>query len=171
MLSTFFGLPTHALIVHFTVVAVFVVVIAALVVALWPAARRRATPWVLLVATVALIAIPLTTESGEGLEKMVPETKLVEEHAELGETLLPFFGVLWLALAAIVAVAWYSRRKADAGPPRWTGPVTLVAVALAVITAVGSGVQIVRIGHSGAEAAWQETVKNPAQHPEKGDGD
>jgi hypothetical protein len=167
--STVFGLPTHALIVHFTVVLVSVVAIAALVVALWPAARRLAAPWVLLVATVALAAVPLTTESGEQLEGMVPGNDLVAEHAELGETLLPFFGVLWLGLAAVVAVAWYSRRQAEAGPPRWAGPVTLVAAALVVVTAVGSGVQVVRIGHSGAKAVWGDVVENADKYSRNGD--
>ncbi|GAA1895594.1 hypothetical protein [Actinomadura bangladeshensis] len=48
-----------------------------------------AGPWVLGLATIAVLTIPLATESGEHLEDQVARSSLVEEHAELGA---PFIG-------------------------------------------------------------------------------
>lgn len=59
-----------------------------------PKARRLLAPWVLGLATIAVLTIPLATESGEHLEDQVARSSLVEEHAELGGTLLPLAAVL-----------------------------------------------------------------------------
>ncbi|GGQ35719.1 putative membrane protein [Actinomadura coerulea] len=158
MPDTAWGLPVHPLIVHLVVFLVPLTVLAALLVALWSKARRAFAPWVLGLATIALISIPVATQSGEHLEEQVPRSSLVEEHAELGDTLLPLVAALWVALAVIVAVGLYLRRKTDR-PPNWTKAVTLVAVVVAIGAAVVSGVQVVRIGHSGAKAVWSDVGK------------
>lgn len=118
-----------------------------------PKARRLLAPWVLGLATIAVLTIPLATESGEHLEDQVARSSLVEEHAELGGTLLPLAAVLWAALALMTAVGLYVRRTADR-PPRWTKAVTMAAIVLTVGAAAGTGVQVLRIGHSGARAVW-----------------
>src|SRR4051794_22996455 len=105
MPSTLWGLPAHPLIVHLVVFLVPVAVVATLVVALWPRARRVAAPWVLAVATAAVISIPLATSSGENLEHQVPHSALVERHAELADMLLPLAGAMWLGLAVLTGVA------------------------------------------------------------------
>ncbi|WP_339155652.1 DUF2231 domain-containing protein [Actinomadura luteofluorescens] len=155
MPDTLWGLPVHPLIVHLVVFLVPLTVLAALVVAVWPKARRLLAPWVLGVATIALITIPLATESGEHLEEQVSRSSLVEEHAELGDTLLPLMAALWVVLAIIVAVDFYIRRKTD-GPPSWTRVVMPVAMVLTVGASAVTGVQVVRIGHSGAKAVWSD---------------
>ncbi|MFC4048380.1 DUF2231 domain-containing protein [Actinomadura syzygii] len=155
MPNTVWGLPVHPLIVHIVVFLVPLTVLAALTVALWPRARRLLAPWVLGLATVAVVTIPLATESGEHLEAQVPRSSLVEEHAELADTLLPLAAALWGALAVIVAVGLYVRRNADR-PERWANAVTLVAVVLTVGLAASTGVQVIRIGHSGANAVWHD---------------
>lgn len=158
MPDTIWGLPVHPLIVHLVVFLVPLTVLAALAVSLWPKARRPGAPWVLGLATIALITIPMATDSGEHLEEQVPRSSLVEEHAELGDTLLPLVAALWVALAVIVAIGFHVRRKTER-PPNWTKAVTLVAVVIAVGAAVVSGVQVVRIGHSGAKAVWSDVGK------------
>ncbi|WP_141580117.1 DUF2231 domain-containing protein [Actinomadura sp. WMMA1423] len=155
MPETLFGLPAHPLVVHVVVFLVPLTVLAALLAALWPKVRRLLGPWILGVATIAVITIPLATESGEHLEEQVPRSSLVEEHAELGDTLLPLVAGLWVALALLVAVGVYARRNTDR-PPRWTKAVTLVAAVLTVGAAVATGVQVARIGHSGAKAVWHD---------------
>lgn len=156
MPTTVWGLPAHPLIVHVVVFLVPLTVLAAMTTALWPRARRLLAPWVLGLATVTVLVIPLATESGEHLEDQVARSSLVEEHAELGDTLLPLVAALWLALALMVAVGLYVRRTADR-PPSWTKAVTMVAIVLTVGAAAGTGVQVVRIGHSGAQAVWHDT--------------
>ncbi|MFC4909698.1 DUF2231 domain-containing protein [Actinomadura gamaensis] len=152
MPSSVWGLPVHPLVVHLVVFLIPLVVLASLVVAVWPRARRVAAPWVLAVATLGVLSVPLATSSGERLEHQVPHSALVERHAELADGLLPLVAGLWLALAIMVAVAWHVRRRPTA--PRWAAAVTVIAAVLTVGTSAAAGVQVVRIGHSGAKAVW-----------------
>ncbi|MBE9499732.1 hypothetical protein IHE61_20860 [Streptomyces sp. GKU 257-1] len=50
---------------------------------------------------VALVAVLLTTESGEWLEERVEETSLVEEHTEMGDGLTPWAVGLLVACSAV----------------------------------------------------------------------
>ncbi|MES9538857.1 MULTISPECIES: DUF2231 domain-containing protein [unclassified Actinomadura] len=155
MPNTLLGLPLHPFVVHIVVFLVPLTVLAAMLAALWPKVRRLLGPWILGVATIAVLTIPVATESGEHLEDQVGRSSLVEKHAELGDTLLPLAAGLWVALALLIGVGLYARRNADR-PPRWTGAVTVVAIVLTVGTSVATGVQVARIGHSGAKAVWHD---------------
>jgi len=77
MPSTVFGLPTHAILVHATVVLVPLAALAVLLHAFWPAARRRLGFVTPLLALAALVLTPLSTESGEVLERSVGRSPLV----------------------------------------------------------------------------------------------
>jgi hypothetical protein len=158
---TIFGLPAHPLIVHATVVLVPLAALAVVLHAFWPAARPRLGLVTPLVAAVALVLVPLSTSTGEQLEGMVGRSALVERHAELADGLLPWV----IGLLAVALLLWLRDRR-DAG--RQTpvvssgvgGRVTEVLLkpavlgVLAVVAVVGTTQQVVRIGHSGAEAAW-----------------
>ena len=74
MPETVFGLPTHAIVVHATVVLVPLASLVVLLHAFWPAARRRLGVVTPLLAGVALVLVPLSTESGEDLEHPVRES-------------------------------------------------------------------------------------------------
>jgi predicted membrane protein DUF2231 len=168
MFDTVFGLPFHPLVVHATVVTVPLAAALVAGAAFWPRFRRWAGPLPLAVALAALVLDPLSTQSGEALERRVGQGGLVEQHAHLAEELLP-----WLVGLAVVAVGlawiWYAERPSSArrGPGR--GLVAGVA-ALALVGAVGTTVQVVRIGHSGAEAAWSQTAQSaPATAGGNGD--
>lgn len=85
-----FGLPVHPLVVH---AAVVVLPSAALAVALscvWPRFRTWANWLPLAIATVGVVLVPLSTYSGESLEESVPESSLVDRHADLAEMMLPW---------------------------------------------------------------------------------
>ncbi|MCK5891617.1 DUF2231 domain-containing protein [Aeromicrobium sp.] len=151
MPETAFGLPLHPLIVHGTVVIVPLAAVTVLLAVLWPRFRRWAGPLPAGLAVVGLVLVPLSTSSGENLERSVAETRLVERHAELGDQLLPFVAVL--AVAAI-GLWWAGRRERVASS--WPKAVVAVLVVLAVLGSIGVAVQVVRIGHSGAEAAWSD---------------
>lgn len=150
MFSTIFGLPAHPLVVHAVVVLVPLAALAALVVAVWPAARRRYAPLALGVATLALISVPLATHTGEQLEGHVQPSAFVERHTAMADGLLPFMGLLWLALVVLVAARWLGTSRGVSWPRYLAGAAAVVAVA----GAIGSGIQVVRIGDSGARAAW-----------------
>lgn len=168
MFDTIFGLPVHALVVHATVVIVPGAALAIALTAMWPPFRRWAGLLPLLLSALATVLVPISTSSGEQLERRVEAGDLVEKHAELGEGLL--LPVLIL-LAAAVAWYWVHLKEADdagaltvvvertGGPGR---PATAVMTALTVIALLGSCwtvVQVARIGHSGAQAAWTDVVQ------------
>jgi hypothetical protein len=162
MPSTIWGLPLHPLIVHATVVFVPLAVATVLGAVLVPRFRAWAGPLPAALSLVALVLTPLSTSTGENLQASLPQNSLIEEHAELGDQLVWFTLPLFLLAAGFW---WLDRRRTAAG--RLTGPgadtrdrsrtVTAVIGVLAVLAALGTGVQVARIGHSGAKAAWSGT--------------
>lgn len=147
-----FGLPAHPLIVHAAVVllplaAVMVVVCAAL-----PRARRYGAPVALAIAVVATLAVGLAQGSGEALEEQIDETRLVEEHTEQGEGVLPWAIALDVVAGAVVATPILMRRR-----PTLPGKaVTASVVALSLVAGVGATWTVVDVGHSGAKATWND---------------
>jgi hypothetical protein len=159
MLSTIFGLPAHPFVVHIVVVLVPMAALSGLVVAVWPWARERYAPLVLGVATLALIAVPLATHTGEELEGHVRPSALVERHTEMADGLLPFMAVLWLALAVLVLARWLRTSRGK----EWARFLAGAAVVLTMAGAVASGIQVVRIGDSGSRAAWHGVANSSGQ--------
>ncbi len=158
MPSDIFGLPLHPLIVHATAVLVPLAALLVIGVVVSPRLRAWAGPLPMALSLVALILTPLSTASGENLEHQVGESSLVEKHAELGDQLLP----LTIALFVFAAAFWWlDRRRTAATEPGSTvdrmRTLTIVVGVLALVAAVGTGVQVARIGHSGAKAAWSDT--------------
>lgn len=153
-MSTFDGLPVHALLVHFIVVLAPLTAILAILCAVWPAARERLV-WLVLVLALATTALtPLTTESGEWLEHRVEKSELVEKHAELGDTMVYF--ALALLVAAVLLVI--SHFRASRGTPLST-VLSGITAAFVVLAGVATTVQVFRIGHSGATSVWNDAVK------------
>jgi hypothetical protein len=59
----------------------------------------------------------------------------------------------------------------SADTPRWAaGPVVTVLTVLLLVAATGSMVQVARIGHSGAQAVWDDTATTPVKAPAADDG-
>ena len=166
MPSTIFGLPLHPLIVHATVVIVPLAVVSVVLAVLVPRFRRWAGPLPALLSLAALVLTPLSTATGENLEHSLPENALIQQHAELGDQLIPFT----IALFVLAAAFWWldRRRHTPTGPGAETRDRTRTLTAavgvLAVLVAVGTGVQVARIGHSGAKAAWSGTGSGSASH-------
>ena len=174
MLDTVDGLPVHPLVVHAVVVLLPLAVLGTILVAVLPRWRVRYGGLNALVAVVGTALCPVATSSGENLERRVGDPGA---HAELGDQLV------WFALpVALLAIAlwWMQRRHRDAatdapgatgargGAPRAVRGLGVVAV-LSVVAAVAAGVQVYRVGDSGAEAVWADQMTSaPAQ---AGDGD
>ncbi|MGW2641186.1 DUF2231 domain-containing protein [Streptomyces sp. NPDC001348] len=177
------GLPAHVLLVHVVVVLVPLTALALVASALWPPAARRLGVLLPLLAFVALVSVPLTTQAGEWLEAHVESDALVRRHTELGDGLLPWA----LGLFVLAAVVWWAARRggtASAGAveggavdgggaataTRWTAtPVRIVVAVLSLAVAAGAVVDVYRIGDSGAKAAWHDSFSKTANH--SGDGD
>ena len=149
------GVPLHPLVVHATVVTIPAAAIAVLLAVLWPRFRRWAGPLPAVLSLVGLALVPLSTSTGETLEKHVRETALVERHTELADGLLP-----WMIGLAVVAVVAHALHRREAGGHASRPVVGVVVAALALVAVVGTTVQVVRIGHSGAEAAWSDVDMN-----------
>ncbi|GLY33820.1 DUF2231 domain-containing protein [Kineosporia sp. NBRC 101731] len=162
MFDTVAGLPLHPLIVHASVVMIPIAAITVLGSALSARFRGWAGPVPLLLTAASLVLYPISTESGESLEQVVGHEPLIEKHAELADGLLPWLIVLAVAAVAVTWCWWRERSERSEGRDEQdstTGRVVLVAVAaLSLVAAIGTGQQVVRIGHSGAESAWGDTV-------------
>lgn len=160
------GLPAHVLLVHAVVVLVPLAAVLLVLIALWPAARARLGVLSVVIAALALAAVPVTTEAGEWLEHRVQRSALLSQHTDLGDTLLPWVGALFLvAVAVAVRERLTVRRRNSGGPgtatatelrptPIGSRAVAAVLAALAIVVATGAVVDIYRIGESGARAAW-----------------
>ncbi|WP_374010765.1 hypothetical protein [Leifsonia sp. LS-T14] len=153
------GLPLHVLLVHFVVVLVPLTAIAALLVPIWPAARRRLGIVVPLLALADLILVPVVTSAGEWLQARVPSTPLIVQHAALGHTLLPW--VIALFVFAVVQWAWFffvdrpdSPRQPSVVVRR---VVRIVLIVAALVLTVGTVVEVVLIGEAGSRAIWENS--------------
>ena len=155
------GLPAHILLVHLTVTLVPVAALLVLVAALWPAARRKLTFWVPLVALAALICVPVTTHAGEWLEARVAMTPLIAKHVHLGKQLLPWA----VGLFAVAVLVWWFARMEAAGRAPLTGTAGRVVIGIvALAITAGTVQQVYRIGESGSRAVWTGNFSENPRH-------
>jgi hypothetical protein len=155
-IDTLFGLPAHPLVVHAAVVLLPIAAIGLIVIAFVPRARRTYGPIVFGVALAATVAVGLAQQSGESLEGQVKKTEQVEEHAEQGQTVLPWAIAVTLA-SAVVAAEPYLERRIDL-PAR---AVTGVLVAVSLIAGIGATWTVIEVGHSGAASVWDNADVEP----------
>ena len=148
------GLPVHVLVVHAVVVFVPLAALSVLVAAAWPAARRRMGPLPAAIAAIALALVPVTTAAGEWLKARLPSAPLIEEHAALGDDLLPWSIAVFI-LAALLWVFDRVRGRIAERPAAVVRAIPWVLLVLSIAAAVGSVVTVVLIGESGARAVWQ----------------
>jgi predicted membrane protein DUF2231 len=152
------GLPLHPLLVHATVVVVPTAALCVLLAAMWPRFRAWAGPLPLGLAVAGLVLDPLSTSSGESLEHQMGHSALIEKHSHLADGLLPWLIGLVVVAAGLYGWHWRHARRTTrdrSGSPAW---VPIVISGLAVLVAVGTSVQVVLIGHSGAKAAWSSVA-------------
>lgn len=143
------GIPLHPLVVHSVVVLVPLAALGVIAMALVPPWRSRFGPLVVAVAAVATAMVPVATSTGEQLYESRGAAPLVEEHAELGDGAI--YGAVPLLIMAI-ALWWLGRRAARGAPvARW---LNVLVIVLGLVVAVVATVQMVLIGHSGADAVW-----------------
>ena len=173
-MPTFYdGLPLHVLFVHATSVLVPLAALGVLVLVARPGWRKRYGIAGALVVLAALGTVPLATSTGEGLQKALPRNPLIEEHVQLADTLLPLMIALAVGFVGWVALEQYRRRVVGSdGPgtpgkaaPGWMGPVAALLLVVATVGALGSVVQVVRIGHAGSSASWIDKQYQPGRGP------
>lgn len=147
---TVLGLPFHSLIVHATVVAVPLAAVVVLLATVWLRFRRWISWGSVALPVVALLLDPLTTSSGDALKHSLPPSPLIQRHADLANGLLP-----WLIGLLVGALGIYLLRHPRL-IARWPPPRVLLTLAtiVVIISALGSLVWVVLVGHAGAAAAW-----------------
>lgn len=157
-LDSIFGLPTHVLVVHATVVLLPLAVIGAVVLVVRRSLIHRLGWITVLIAGAGMIAGWLSKGSGQQLASRIGYP---QPHVEYGNT-LPIVATVFFAL---VLIYWLLARGIPGNRPR---PWWVIVVGLAVIAAgVALVWSTVVTGHSGAEASWGTIIENttPGQVP------
>jgi hypothetical protein len=179
--ATINGAPTHVLIVHVVAVLLPISILAALALVAIPATRRAFALVTVAIGFVGCLAVPLAFLSGGALRRRLADTALINRHVNLAHQLLPVAAVFGLSLAAFVlvdllrrfrhdelnrveaaalvhlpAVRDYSRRHRLLALHRLTA-------GLLVLTAIATGIAVVRAGDSGAQAAWKGRLQPLSQ--------
>lgn len=149
-MTTIYGLPAHALLVHAIVVLAPLTAVLEILCAFWPAARRRLVWLVLAFAAATTVLTPLTTSAGEWLlEQGGPPRPILAEHAERGDWMI-YFAVAMLVVAVALAALHWAEGRAD----RSLKAATIAVAVVTLVVGVSSIVTVVRIGDSGAHAVW-----------------
>ncbi len=149
MPETVGGLPVHPLVVHAVVVLLPLAAVGVILIAAIPRWRAAIGFTVLAVTAVGTALVPVATMSGNNLADSLGKSPLVVRHQELGST-------LWYIAVPLLLVSlllwWLGRR--DRREQRLSTTGSVVVGLLSVLVAVATIVQVVRVGHSGADAAW-----------------
>lgn len=159
MFDTFFGLPTHAVIVHAVVVFVPLTALSAIALTAVPRWRTRFGVLAALAALTSIGAVFVAEESGEILKDRVlssPDAPfdLVQKHAELAENLLPWVLLLAIPLLILIGLAYWGARRTDR--PSWLNLAGWGLGAISIVGAVLSVIYVVRIGHAGSAAVFSD---------------
>lgn len=150
---TVFGLPTHILIIHVTVVGIPLACLATLAIAIRPAWRRRFGWWV---AGLAVIMVPVTYATQLAGTQLYNHNSYLQsvaaQHKSLGSTLVWF-----VAAVAVLALALVLAEKRGYADHHAT---MVVIAALAIGASAICLVRCVQVGDSGARAAWGGVVQS-----------
>lgn len=174
-LFTVAGLPAHPLVVDAVAVLLPLAAVCSVGLAVHHGARRRFGWPVLVLAAVAVAAVPLAEATGMQLRDHLssPPDPLLAQHAALGAQLLPYalgFGLTVVLLLVAGRLADRERTASarpepvnapDSGPDRrstvsttWRR-ISVLASVLVIGMAVITTVDVIRIGTTGAQMVWQ----------------
>jgi uncharacterized membrane protein len=172
------GLPLHPLVVHFVVVLLVIAVAGAVLIAVWPAVRRRFGWLVVAAAGVGTLLVPITTSSGEFLESRIGTSPDIQAHAELGDLLVWWALGLFIAVTALMVL--HARAEKAAREPELpadggggtavdtrtkqttsTSVAIIVASVVTVGLAVATGIHTYRTGDAGARLVWEFVEDQP----------
>ena len=151
--SSVAGLPLHPLVVHFAVVLLPLSALALVVLVLVPRWARRFGVVTVAGLAVGTAAAFIAKQSGEALAATVGEPAT---HAAWGDQ-LPVLALVLLVLAA----GWLVLQLRTPVGMRTPLSVRLVG-GLTALAALAVTVLTVLVGHSGAQAAWGDTLSTPA---------
>lgn len=156
MLTTILGIPAHPLLIHAAVVLVPLLVAAAIVYALWRAARSRLDWAVAGLAVVTPFAVLFSKLSGQNFRTRLIERKFaspqilakITTHQSYGNK--TFWWTIGFAVLALVLL-WYDRRvrRGSLRDVTWL----ILTIATVVVGAV-LGYYVFKTGDTGAHIVW-----------------
>jgi uncharacterized membrane protein len=182
------GLPVHPLVVHAVVVLLPLAVLGTIAIALRPAWRLPYGYFVVGAAAVATVLLPVSTSSGEALEErvgnpgehaelgdqliwfalpllillvalVVMEWRRAREDAAVTGTPVTRTGTTGTGTTGTSTTRATAASTGTTTASRGTGSTARTVVAgLAILAALATGVQVYRVGDSGARAAWGDRV-------------
>jgi cytochrome b involved in lipid metabolism/uncharacterized membrane protein len=159
------GIPVHPLVVHAAVVFVPLTALGMIAMAIWPRLSARLGWLVVASAVLATVFSFAAKESGEVLEGRVGEPGY--DHAELGDVMPIFAGVLLIAVVAL----WLIDRSAPADGPAPRRGLRITVAILGVLIALGNLVWVYRVGDSGAKSVWSGEVSASGSADSSGEDD
>ena len=157
------GLPAHILLVHAVIVLVPLAAVMLVASATWPAARARLGILTPAVALVALALVPVAMNAGKWLRDHLQgnlgnTNPRIIRHTHLGYHLWPWALALFIVSAAVwvlgrrYELSWRSNGATTrAALPVW---VTAMVAVVAIGVALGTVIELYRIGDSGSKAVW-----------------
>ena len=158
-----FGLPAHPLLVHAPIVLIPLGAIFSLVLMIRPKIRARVPLWLFPALCAMFLTLTfLATQSGEQFDELLKGLAPIERHQELAETTQLLVAALFGSSVVQAFVRWRassaasSEGKNSVRTLQQTETALSVAVAIVAITAT---IWLIRTGHAGAEAVWEDTVK------------
>ena len=156
-MDTFFGLPSHPLLVHAVTVLFPLAALGGIVIAISPSWREK-IGWITVgLAGVGLVFTWLAKESGEALEETIERLEGISPqlhaHTELGDVTLFWMIPLFLVLLGFML---YHRSRKQKGLPELTvkSPLAMGLIALMLVAAGTTTYKVIEVGHTGAKAAW-----------------
>lgn len=170
--DTILGLPVHPLVVHATVVFTPMATLLVALCAAIPASRRWLAWPAVAACALACLTVAAAAASGGPLERRVGATAVIRRHSEFAHLLVVWVLAMSVSALVLAYASWYRdgaplprRLRLPARAVRWLAPpelrasaaspwVTGTATVLCLVTAVGTLVVTILVGHSGAEAAW-----------------
>ena len=171
MFDTITGLPVHVLVVHAVVVLVPLMTLVTLAFTL-RARWRSALGWAVLGNAAAFGAAFASAESGEALQGRLSGLTgdtVAAEHGDLGSS-MPWFALALLVASVIAYVLLGRSRQPWSSSETWDAPrsekpthspgIVALATVLVLVTGGAATVWTVRVGDSGARAAWEDTIAN-----------
>jgi hypothetical protein len=170
-ITKLFGLPAHPLIVHVPIVLLPLCAAGVVAMAVSAGMRDRIGWIVAVLAGIALLGVQLAMDSGEPLREGVPHTAALREHIHLADTVRPLAALLLVGVVVIMLLHQRANRRSDtAGASVLDAPwLRVSALAVTLVVALVTTVQLARVGHNGARATWQK-VKVEAEHGEGDEG-
>jgi hypothetical protein len=157
-LDSAFGLPTHVLVVHATVVLLPIAALAAIAIVLRRSLIHRLGAATVIVTGLGTIAAWVSRFSGAELASRVGYP---QPHVELGHDLPVHATVFFL----LVTAYWLVARgiPGNRARPWWVTALGIVVI----LASIGMTWSTIITGHSGSEATWSAVIENtqPGQVP------